>query len=130
MATDLAPPDCHKWTRVAVRAPPGEDVAICSLDDGERVTRALVCHLGKVAGLRSSSADPLPCGTGEMLSLTESDDEENARAIFPWCLAPGRSIGLSALRSQWAGTRERQEGKTKSEKTRDRGLDIATRKGS
>lgn len=44
MATDLAPPDSHERAGVAVRAAPGEDIAIGSLDDGEGVAGALVCH--------------------------------------------------------------------------------------
>lgn len=46
MATDLAAPDSHKGARVAVGAPPGQDIAVCRLDDGEDVTGALVGHCG------------------------------------------------------------------------------------
>lgn len=44
VATDLATPDSHKGTGVAVGASPGEDVAVGSLDNGEGVTGALVGH--------------------------------------------------------------------------------------
>lgn len=44
MATDLAAPDCHKRTRVAVGTAPCQDVPIGGLDDGKDVTRALVGH--------------------------------------------------------------------------------------
>lgn len=44
VAAEFAAPDSDKWTRVAVRATPGKNVAICALDDGEYVTGTLVCH--------------------------------------------------------------------------------------
>ena len=45
MTTDLAAPDSHKGSRVAVRAAPGQDVAIGSLDNGKDVTGTLVGHV-------------------------------------------------------------------------------------
>lgn len=44
MATDLAPPDRDKWTRVAVGAAPCQDVAIGGLHDGKDMSGALVGH--------------------------------------------------------------------------------------
>jgi hypothetical protein len=44
VATDLAAPDSHKGSRVAVRAAPGQNVAVGSLDNGKEVTGTLVGH--------------------------------------------------------------------------------------
>lgn len=44
VTTYLASPDSHERTRITIRAMPGEDVAIGSLDDGEDVTGTLVGH--------------------------------------------------------------------------------------
>jgi hypothetical protein len=44
MATDFAAPDGYKRPRVAVRTPPGEDVAIGSLHNGKDMAGTLVCH--------------------------------------------------------------------------------------
>lgn len=45
MTTDLAAPDSHKGSRVAVGAAPGQNVAIGSLDNGKDVTGTLVGHV-------------------------------------------------------------------------------------
>lgn len=44
VAADLAAPDGHEWTRAAVGAAPGQDVAVGGLHDGEHMPRALVGH--------------------------------------------------------------------------------------
>jgi hypothetical protein len=44
MATGLAAPDRHKWSRVTIGTTPSENIAIGSLDNGEDVTGALVGH--------------------------------------------------------------------------------------
>lgn len=44
VATDLAAPDSHKGSRVAVRAAPGQNFAVGSLDNGKDVTGTLVSH--------------------------------------------------------------------------------------
>ncbi|KAJ5474922.1 hypothetical protein N7475_004488 [Penicillium sp. IBT 31633x] len=44
MSTDLAAPDSHKGTRVAVGTAPGQDVPIGRLDNGEDMTGTLVGH--------------------------------------------------------------------------------------
>jgi hypothetical protein len=48
VATDLAAPDGHEGSGVAIRAPPCQDVAIRRLNDGEDVTGALVGHDGSI----------------------------------------------------------------------------------
>lgn len=48
MTTDLAPPNGHKGSRVAVGAAPSQDVAIGSLDNGEDMTGALVGHIDQL----------------------------------------------------------------------------------
>lgn len=50
MATDFAPPDGYKRPRVAVRTPPGEDVAIGSLHNGKDMAGTLVCHSDATPG--------------------------------------------------------------------------------
>lgn len=49
MATDLAAPDSDKGAGGTVGTAPGEDIAIGSLDDGEDVAGALVCHFWGVS---------------------------------------------------------------------------------
>ena len=49
VATHLAAPDCDEGAGVTVGAAPRQDVAIGGLDDGEYVTRALICHLFPLA---------------------------------------------------------------------------------
>lgn len=44
MATDLAAPDSNKRPGVAVRAPPGKDIAVGGLHNGKDMARALVSH--------------------------------------------------------------------------------------
>lgn len=53
MTTDLAPPNSHEGSRVAVRAAPSQDVAIGSLDNGEDVTGALVGHIDQLTWKRA-----------------------------------------------------------------------------
>lgn len=48
MTTDLAAPNGHKGSRVAVGAAPSQDIAIGSLDNGEDVTGALVGHVDQM----------------------------------------------------------------------------------
>lgn len=44
VAADLAAPDSDEGTGGAIRAAPSQNIAICSLDDGEDMAGALVCH--------------------------------------------------------------------------------------
>lgn len=44
MAADLTAPDRHERAAIAVRAAPGEDVAVGALHDGEHMSGALVGH--------------------------------------------------------------------------------------
>ncbi|KAJ5963212.1 uncharacterized protein N7479_003088 [Penicillium vulpinum] len=61
MTTYLATPNSHKGPRVAVRATPGQDVAIGSLNNGKDVTGTLVGHVDikdlEAIIVRSSSFD-------------------------------------------------------------------------
>ena len=50
MAADLAAPNGHKGARVAVGAPPGQDVAVRRLHDSEDMPGALVGHCGRDDG--------------------------------------------------------------------------------
>lgn len=46
VAAGFAPPNSNEWARIAVRATPGEDVAIGALHDSKYMARALVRHDG------------------------------------------------------------------------------------
>lgn len=48
VATDLAAPDGHKRSRIAVGTAPGQDIPIGGLHDGEYMSGALVGHVGAV----------------------------------------------------------------------------------
>lgn len=48
MTTELATPYCHKGPRVAIGTSPGQDVSVCCLHDCEDVSRAVVCHGGRL----------------------------------------------------------------------------------
>lgn len=79
VATDLAAPDCHKGTRIAVRTAPGENIPIGSLDNGKNMTGALVGHFSS-------------CVCLFLYGAAQSDTAWVAMVIpSPWSLT-GRSI--------------------------------------
>ncbi|QKX59827.1 uncharacterized protein TRUGW13939_06969 [Talaromyces rugulosus] len=99
VAADLAAPDGHKGTRVAVGAAPGQDVAVGALHNGEHMTGALVGHFVWLIVVLSASVEMV-------------DEGEEARVVsktWPTLFCP---VCLPQLDSGHRGTGTETETET------------------